>query len=87
MESRTRGVGLKARDESGPVYVRRYLLALVFAVLLALGVAVPVFAAEEPAGEDGGTVQPQVVGGEPVPDGKYKFIAALRDITRGNSVY
>lgn len=32
-------------------------------------------------------MQPQVVGGEAVPDGKYKFIAALRDITRGNSVY
>ncbi len=78
---------MKARDESGPGYVRRYLLALVFAMLLALGVAVPVFAAEEPAGEDGGTVQPQVVGGEAVPDGKYKFIAALRDITRGDSVY
>lgn len=37
---------MKARDESGPGYVRRYLLALVFAMLLALGVAVPVFAAE-----------------------------------------
>ncbi len=74
---------MKARDESGPGYVRRYLLALVFAMLLALGVAVPVFAAEEPAGEDGGTVQPQVVGGDPVPNSKYEFVAALLDPTRG----
>lgn len=64
----------------------RYLLALVLAMLLALGAAVPVFAAEEPAEEDGGTVQPQVVGGTSVPDGKYKFMTALRDITRGNTV-
>lgn len=56
-------------------------------MLLALGVAVPVFAAEEPAEEDGGTLQPQVVGGEPVPDGKYRFVAALRDTTRGNTTY
>ena len=54
-------------------------------MLLALGVAVPVFAAEAPTGDDGGTVQPQVVGGEPVTNGEYKFIAALRDITWGNS--
>jgi secreted trypsin-like serine protease len=87
VESRMRGVGLKIGDESGAGNVRGYLLALLFAMLLALGTAVPVFAAEEPAGEDGGTVQPQVVGGEPVPDGKYKFVAALRDITRGNTVY
>lgn len=63
----------------------RYLLALVFAMLLAFGVAVPVFAQEEPANEDGGTVQPQIVGGEPVEDGEYKFVAALRDVTRGNT--
>lgn len=63
------------------------MLALVFATLLALGAALPVFAAEEPAGEDGGVVQPQVVGGDPVRDGKYKFVTALRDVTRGNTVY
>ena len=76
---------MKVGDESRNV--RGYLLALLFAMLLALGTAVPVFAAEEPSGDDGGTVQPQVVGGDPVPDGKYKFVAALRDITRGNTVY
>ena len=74
-------------DESGSRHAGTYLLALVIVTLLALGAAVPVFAAEEPTGEDGGTVQPQVVGGEPVPDGEYKFVAALRDTTRGNTVY
>lgn len=78
---------MKIGNESGTGNVRGYLLALLFATLLALGAAVPVFAAEEPAGDDGGIVQPQVVGGEPVPDGKYKFLAALRDTTRGNTAY
>lgn len=64
-----------------------YLLALLLAMLLALGAAVPVFAAEEPAVQDGGTLHPQVVGGEPVPSGKYKFIAALRDVTWSSSTY
>ena len=71
----------------GTRHVRFYLLALVSAALLALGAAVPVFAAEEPAGEDEVTFQPQVVGGEPVDDGEYKFVAALRDVTRGNTAY
>jgi secreted trypsin-like serine protease len=65
---------------------------LVFATLLALGAAEPVFATVEPAGEDptgedGGVAQPQVVGGDSVPDGTYKFMVALRDVTRGNTVY
>lgn len=77
---------MKIGDESRTGYTRRYLLALVFAVLFGLGAAVPVFAAEEPAGEDEGTIQPQVVGGEPVDDGEYKFMAVLRDITWGNTV-
>lgn len=63
----------------------RYFLAVAFATLLALGAAVPVFAAEEPADEGGGTIQPQVVGGTSVPDGKYEFMASLGDITRGNT--
>lgn len=82
-----KGDGLKGRRGSETGYAGRYLLALVLAMLLALGAAVPVFAAEEPAEEDGGGVQPQVVGGTSVPDGKYKFVTALRDITRGDSVY
>ena len=46
----------------------RRLLVVVFAAVLGLSVAVPVFAA------DGG-IQPQVVGGEPVPNGDYPFVA------------
>ena len=78
---------MRYADEPGTRHAGRYLLALILATLVALGAAVPVFAVEEPAGEDGGVVQPQVVGGEPVPDGKYKFVTAIRDITRGNTVY
>ena len=78
---------MRYADEPGTRHAGRYLLALILAALVALGAAVPVFAAEEPAGEDGGVVQPQVVGGESVPDGKYKFVTAIRDITRGNTVY
>lgn len=65
----------------------RYLLAMAFATVLGLVVAVPVFAANEPAGGDGGTYHTQVVGGEPVPNGKYGFVAALRDVTRGSTAY
>ena len=61
--------------------MRGYALALLLAMLLALAAAVPVFAAVEPAPEDEGSIQPQVVGGEPVPGGKYPFVAALRDVT------
>lgn len=78
---------MKIGDQSGTGNAGGYLLALLLAMLLAFGTVVPVFAAEEPAEGDGEIVQPQVVGGEPVPDGKYKFVAALRDITRGNTVY
>ena len=58
-----------------------------FAMLLALGAAVPVLAAEEPTGEDGGTLQPKVVGGKPLPDGKYEFVAALLDTRYGSTAY
>ena len=67
--------------------MRLYLLALVSATLLALAAAVPVFAAVEPAPEDEGTIQPQVVGGDPVSGGKYPFVAALLDKTRRGSDY
>ena len=78
---------MRYADEPGTRHAGRYLLALILAALVALGAAVPVFAAEEPAGEDEGVAQPQVVGGQSVPDGKYKFVTAIRDITRGNTVY
>jgi secreted trypsin-like serine protease len=57
----------------------RYLLVGLAAVL-GLSVAVPVFAA------DGG-IQPQVVGGEPVPNGDYPFVASLGDVTYGATAY
>jgi secreted trypsin-like serine protease len=50
----------------------RYLLTMVFAMILGLAVAVPVFAA------DRGVYQPQVVGGTAVPDGKYPFMVSLQ---------
>jgi secreted trypsin-like serine protease len=89
---------LRHGDEAGTRHAGRYLLALVFATLLALGAAVPVFAAEEPTGEgttaedstteeDGGGAQPQVVGGDPVREGKYEFVAALLDKTKRGSDY
>ncbi len=62
-------------------------MALLLAMLLAFATAVPVFAAGEPAADAGEVLQPRVVGGKPVPGGKYKFVTALRDVTRGNSVY
>jgi len=55
---------------------------MLLAVALSLGAAVPVFAAEEEQ-----QIQPQIVGGDAVPEGKYKFIAALRDTTRGGTAY
>ncbi|WP_228282448.1 S1 family peptidase [Rubrobacter tropicus] len=72
--------------ESGAVGDRqlfgRYFLAVVLALAIGLGVSVPAFAAEgEPE------IQPHIVGGTAVPDGKYRFIAALRDVTNGSTVY
>lgn len=78
---------MKIENGSETRNARAYALVLLLAMLLALCSAVPVFAAEEPAPEDEGTIQPQVVGGDPVPDGRYKFVAALRDTARGNSAY
>jgi secreted trypsin-like serine protease len=60
----------------------RYMFALILAVLMGLGTAVPVFAAQSDP-----DVQPSIVGGTAVPGGKYKFIAALRDVTRGTTAY
>ena len=66
--------------------MRGYVLALLLAMLLALATAVPGFAAEEPVGGDG-EIQPQVAGGDPVPGGKYPFVAALLDKTWPGSDY
>jgi len=78
---------LKTGNESGTSNARGYALALLLALLLALATAVPVFAAEEPAPAGEGTIQPQVVGGDPVQEGKYGFVAALLDTTRTGSDY
>jgi trypsin len=48
--------------------------------MLGLSVAVPVFAA------DGG-FQPQIVGGTPVPNGDYPFVASLGDVRYGATAY
>ncbi|HEX6709727.1 MAG TPA: serine protease [Rubrobacter sp.] len=54
----------------------RYLLAIAFAIALGLAAAVPVFAAD-------GQYQTSVVGGDPVPDGKYPFMVSLQANTSG----
>ena len=58
----------------------RYVVAVVFGLMLGLSVAVPVFAA------DGG-FQPQVVGGEPVPNGDYPFVSSLGNVRDGTTAY
>jgi secreted trypsin-like serine protease len=58
----------------------RRLLMVVFAAVLGLSVALPVFAA------DGG-IQPQVVGGEPVPNGEFSFVSSLGDVRYGATAY
>lgn len=57
-----------------------YVVAVVFGLMLGLSVAVPGFAA------DGGTT-PQIVGGEPVPNGDYPFVASLGDARYGDTAY
>jgi secreted trypsin-like serine protease len=77
---------LKVRGGSEAGHTRRsrarYMLAMVLALVLGLGVAVPVFAAEEDQ-----ELQPNIVGGTAVPDGKYRFMTAVRDVRHGNTVY
>ncbi len=95
-----RGIGLRFRsgsDTGNALRSRtRYLLVLIFAALLSVGVAVPVFAAEVEPGDQSGSepeatgepeIQPNIVGGTAVPDGKYKFVAAIRNVSNGGSVY
>jgi hypothetical protein len=52
------------------------VLAVVFWLMLGLSVALPVFAA------DGG-IGPEIVGGTPVPNGDYPFVASLGDARYG----
>lgn len=64
-----------------PSGVASSLVTLVFAMVLGLSVAVPVLAA------DGGGTQPRVVGGTPVPDGNYRFVASVGDVFEGSTAY
>lgn len=57
-----------------------YLLAMVFGLMVGLSVTVPVFAAD-------GVFQPQIVGGTPVPNGDYPFVASLGDVRYGATAY
>jgi secreted trypsin-like serine protease len=61
--------------------VARHLLAMVFAAVLGLSLALPVFAA------GGGGIQPRVVGGTPVPDGDLPFVASLGNVHYGSTAY
>ena len=61
-------------------YRVRHLVALV--VALVLGLAMPVFAAQETK-----SFQAQVVGGTAVQNGEYPFVSALLDVRRGNNGY
>ena len=58
----------------------RYLLVLGLAVVLGLSVALPVFAAD-------GAPKPRVVGGEPVANGDFPFVASLGDVRYGGTAY
>jgi secreted trypsin-like serine protease len=64
-------------------YRGRYLLAaLAIAMVVGLGAAVPVFAQDED-----GSIHPQVVGGDPVPNGKYPFMTSIQADTSKRSPY
>jgi len=70
---------LKANNLRRSVTCR--LLAMVFAAVLGLSVAVPVFAA------GGGGNQPRLVGGTPVPNGNFPFVASLGNVHYGSTAY
>jgi secreted trypsin-like serine protease len=64
-------------------YRGRYLLAaLAIAMVVGLGAAVPVFAQDED-----GSIHPQVVGGDPVPNGKYPFMTSIQADTSKRGGY
>lgn len=62
-----------AADRGRKARRARRLVVLVAAAALALVVAVPAFAQDE-----GGSNDPRVVGGDPVPDGKFRFMTSLQ---------
>ena len=70
--------GMRERRTRG-----RYLLAaLSIAMVVGLGAAVPVLAQDED-----GTIGPQVVGGDPVPNGKYPFMTSIQADTSNRGGY
>ena len=58
----------------------RRLLIVAFGLIVGMIVTVPVFAADR-------ELHPQVVGGEPVPNGDYPFVASLGDVRYGTTAY
>ena len=78
------GIDPGAGDARGRRYRRRRLLAtLAVAVVVGLVAAMPVLAQD-----GGGTVGPQVVGGTPVPDGKYRFMTSIQaDLSKKRPPY
>src|SRR5829696_1683385 len=61
--------------------VALHLLAMAFAIVLGLSAAVPVFAA------GGGGTEPRIVGGTPVPNGDFPFVASLGNVHYGSTAY
>jgi secreted trypsin-like serine protease len=55
-------------------------LVVVFGLIMGMMVTVPVLAADR-------QLQPRVVGGEPVPNGDYPFVASLGDARYGGTAY
>jgi secreted trypsin-like serine protease len=77
------GIDPGSGSARGRRYRRGHLLAtLALAVVLGLGAAMPVLAQD-----DGGEVGPQVVGGTPVPDGKYRFMTSIQADTSKRPPY
>src|SRR3982751_4501897 len=65
----------------------RYSMVVVVVIVvmaLVLGVGGGGVAPPGLSASDGGVVQPRVVGGETVPDGKFPFVTALLDTRRGS---
>ena len=80
MNDRIRGHGRAARD--------LVAVALICAIALAsVAVAVTPQMATAARPKDRGRITPQVVGGDPVDDGKYPFVVALLDVSYGRNAF
>jgi hypothetical protein len=74
------GDNVRRGAREGRYLRRRQLAVLTIAMLVSLGATVPALAEE-------GSVEPQVVGGTPVPDGKYPFMISLQADTSQRPPY